>query len=103
MSAAALIPWIGNLVIIVGLWKIGDKDRRAFLWTMAGETLYGIHTFLTGDWAIFCAVLIFFSIAARNYWKWNRADSNCCKVPHGYFPATTCMPGPEQIVFHRRW
>lgn len=104
MQATEAIPWIGNVIIAIGLWKVGDKSRNAFLFTMVGEICYGIHTFLTGDWAIFVAVLIFFSLAVRNYIKWSHTDreSELGRMLRNYVPASTAAPTSE-MVFHRRW
>jgi hypothetical protein len=66
-----MFGWLGNLFIVVGLWEVGNKKRSAFIWTMIGEAFFAVHTGpIKHDWPIFVAVLIFFSLAVRNYLKW---------------------------------
>lgn len=64
------LGWIGNVLIVIGLWKVGDKWRHAFLFSIAGEVLWTIKATMTGqyDLAIICAV--FCVLASRNWWKW---------------------------------
>lgn len=70
-----MFGWIGNVFIVWGLWQVGNKVRAAFIYTMIGEAFYFVHVALRRDWAILAAVTIFFSLAARNWWKWGQ-DAN---------------------------
>jgi hypothetical protein len=69
-----IMGWVGNFFIIVGLYKVGNKTRSAFVWTIIGETCFAVHTFSKHDWPIFVAVLIFLFLAALNWWKWGREE-----------------------------
>ena len=64
------MTWIANLLIVIGLWQIGNKRRAAFLFTFAGEAIWTIAALIGGmvDLAAICAV--FTVMAARNWWKW---------------------------------
>ena len=68
-----MLGWIGNIFIVLGLWGIGDKNRSALLFTMAGEGAYIVHTYRVHDWPIFIAAWIFLLMAARAYVKWGQA------------------------------
>lgn len=65
-----MLKWVGNLLIVVGLWKIGDKWRHAFLFSIAGETAWMIASAQAGDWALFTICGIFNVMALRNWFKW---------------------------------
>ena len=87
-----IMGWIGNFFIIVGLYKVGDKVRSAFIWTMIGEACFAVHTGMNRDWPIFVAVLIFFSLAVLNWWKWGKQDE--CGPCKGFCFEKTMRP-PE--------
>jgi hypothetical protein len=67
-----MFGWIGNLLIIIGLYGIGDKKRNALWFSMAGEIAYIIHTALVRDWAIFAAAWIFLTMVIRAYINWGK-------------------------------
>ena len=89
--------WIGNLFIIVGLWKVGDKVRSAFIYTMIGEAFFAVHTGMNRDWPIFVAVLIFFSLAARNWWKWRSDESRVAAVAEQSRPNARELMRQERV------
>jgi hypothetical protein len=37
------MDWIGNILIIIGLWAAGNKWRYAFLFSFIGETIWTIY------------------------------------------------------------
>jgi hypothetical protein len=67
-----MLAWIGNLLIVVGLWKIGDKWRHAFLFSIAGELAYVARSVLLEDWALAFICVVFCAMAAINWVKWGR-------------------------------
>lgn len=67
-----MLGWLGNVFIIAGLWGVGDKNRRALWFSMAGEVCYIIHCYLVKDWAIFAAAWIFLFMVVRAYVKWGQ-------------------------------
>lgn len=66
------MSWIANILIIVGLFILGNKDRKAFIFTFIGEVLWFTHALLHQmyDLAFICA--IFSTLALRNYIKESR-------------------------------
>lgn len=66
------IGWVSNILIVLGLWGIGNKTRSALWFTMVGEVGYMVHTYLVRDYAITAACTIFFVMAVRAYVKWGR-------------------------------
>jgi hypothetical protein len=70
-----MLAWIGNLLIVVGLYKIGDKWRHAFLFSIAGEILYIARSVAVKDWALAFICVVFCAMAFRNWIKWGEDDT----------------------------
>lgn len=68
-----MIGWAANVCVIVGLYGVGNKNRRALWFSMAGEVGYIVHTALVGDWPVFVAAWIFLVMVVRAYIKWGQA------------------------------
>lgn len=68
-----VIGWCGNGLLLTSAYLIGNKNRSAFLWTVAGELVWvGYSAYLGFPSMVFiCAV--FAVMAARNWWKWGQA------------------------------
>ena len=64
------LGWVGNVIIGIGLWKLGSKHRTAFIWTIAGEMLWVVNALLLNmiDLAFIC--LLFAVLAGRNWLLW---------------------------------
>lgn len=69
------ISWIGNAFIVAGLYKIADKWRHAFLFSIVGESCWMLASFLRGDWALFSICAVFNIMALRSWIKWGAAAS----------------------------
>ena len=67
-----MLGWIGNLFIVVGLWGVGNKNRNAFLSSIAGESLWIANSYLRKDWALTSICVVFFLMAVRGYIKWGK-------------------------------
>lgn len=66
------MTWIGNLLILIGMYLIGKKYRSAFLWSAAGETIWTVTATMEGryDLASICAVFVVMAVA--NYFRWGK-------------------------------
>ena len=69
------IAWLGNILIIVGLYKIGNKQRSAFIWSICGESVWTTSALLTGNWALAFICTVFNLMAVRSYIKWGKDDT----------------------------
>jgi len=67
-----MIAWLGNILIVIGLWKVGDKWRHAFLFSIAGEICYIVRSILAADWALASICIVFCLMAFINWIKWGR-------------------------------
>lgn len=65
-----IIGWIGNLILVVAQWKVGDKARTAFLLMVVGELTWLVASILKESPSMSFLCVIFAGIAMRNYWKW---------------------------------
>jgi len=64
--------WFANILLILGLWLVGDKKRIAFMFTFVGESIWTIYSIIIGmyDLAFICFVFAF--LAIRNWIKWGK-------------------------------
>lgn len=71
---ATALGWIGNCFLVIGLWKIGDKWRNAFLFTIVGETAWAAKSVMVQDWALATICLVFNVMAGINWYKWGKNE-----------------------------
>lgn len=65
-----MLAWLGNILIIVGLYKIGNKQRSAFIWSICGESAWTASAILAENWALAFICTVFNVMALRNWIKW---------------------------------
>lgn len=67
------LGWLGNIFIVVGIWRVGNRQRNAFFFSIVGEIAWIIKSLYLGqyDLAVICGV--FALLAVRSYVKWGRA------------------------------
>ena len=68
-----MLGWIGNIFIVVGLWGVGNKNRNAFLFSIAGESAWIANAYLRSDWALTSICIVFLLMAVRGYIKWGQS------------------------------
>lgn len=68
--------WFANLLIVCGLWFIGYKWRHAFLFSIAGETVYTVVAYQTEQWELCAICFVFCLLAFRNWVKWGHAENH---------------------------
>jgi hypothetical protein len=69
-----MLGWIGNVLIVVGLWKIGDKWRHAFVFSVLGELAWIARSVAARDWALASICVVFCLMAVRSWVKWGAAE-----------------------------
>ena len=74
--------WIGNIFIIAGLFLVGEKQRKAFLFTIIGELIWAVKSAYQAQWDLLFVTLIFAALAGRNWFKWGPtyAKEGSCKT-----------------------
>ena len=64
--------WIGNTLLIICVWRIGYRDRWAFLCGAAGGFVWSIKAYNTSQWDLL-AIEIILSILQLIAWrKWGQ-------------------------------
>lgn len=64
--------WIGNILIWLGLWLVGRKDRKAFLFTIVGELVWVAYAAYYQWWDLSLSCIVFAAISAKNWVIWGR-------------------------------
>ena len=64
-----VIGWLGNILIVIGLYKLGHKWRHAFLFSIAGELCWMTKSY-GHDWALCFICGVFCVMALRNWFLW---------------------------------
>jgi hypothetical protein len=68
------MTWIGNALILIGMYLIGKKYRSAFLWSAAGETIWTCCATANGQYDLSFICGVFVIVALINYWRWGREE-----------------------------
>lgn len=65
-----IMGWIGNVILILGLWSVGNKVRSCFIYTVIGEVLWVIYAVHNRQWDLVTICAVFAVMAIRNFIKW---------------------------------
>ena len=65
------MDWIGNILIIIGLWSAGNKWKYAFVFSLVGELIWTGYAIYIELWSLAFVCFVFAIIAGRNIVKWN--------------------------------
>jgi len=66
--------WIGNLLILIGVWNLGNRKRIAFLFAIAGESLWAANAWAAGWYDLMFISMIAVLMAGRNWIKWGKIE-----------------------------
>lgn len=66
------IPWIINVALIVGIWLVGAKLKRGFLWIGVGELAWVGYALYVEQYALAFICTVFGVMQFNNYRKWSR-------------------------------
>lgn len=66
--------WLGNILIVIGLWKLGYKHKSAFLFTAAGEAIWTGYAAYLQMWDLAAVCVVFGVLAMRNWLMWSAPD-----------------------------
>lgn len=69
------MDWIANILIVLGLYLIGNKQRSAFLFSICGEFLWVIWSIKHGMWSLAFICTVFCLLALRSYVKWGNDEN----------------------------
>lgn len=66
----SLLGWIGDVLLVWGVWQIGNKRRIAYLITVGGELCWIIKSLVLGQYDLAVICVIFTVLALRCWFKW---------------------------------
>lgn len=72
MNWYTFISWFGTVLLLIGLWFIGEKKRWAFIYTFFGELGILVYSVHIKAWAIAFIGVTFAGLAGRNYYLWGK-------------------------------
>lgn len=72
--------WVANILILIGMYLLGEHNRHAFLFSIAGEAIWGVMGALMGRWDLALICGIFCLGTFRNWLKWG-ADEKLQRPP----------------------
>jgi len=69
------LGWLGNILILMSLWKTGCKKKSGWIWSFAGNIVWIAYATQLRMWDMFFVDAICIGVAIYNYIKW-RSDDN---------------------------
>jgi hypothetical protein len=70
MTAITFLVWVGNLLLCLGIWEIGNRRRVAHLYSAAGELAWIIKSLYGGLYDLAFMCVVFLVLALRCWFKW---------------------------------
>lgn len=67
--------WVGNVFLIIGLWLVGDKARKAFIFSVIGESIWIYYAMDKKMYDLAFICVIFALLALRNWIKWGKEQA----------------------------
>jgi len=64
------LGWAGNVLILIGMWLVGEKKRVCFLWTLVGESIWAGYALWLKMYDLSFICVIFALMAILNWRKW---------------------------------
>lgn len=59
-----------SCLLLIGVWRVGCKDRRGFVFSLLGDSMWAGVSAQRGMWDLFVVCLVFIFAAGMNYRKW---------------------------------
>ena len=68
------LDWIGMALGMLGLWWLGNRDRRGFVAFMLSNLIWLAIGVWIASLAMILGNAVIFGINARGWWRWTGAD-----------------------------
>lgn len=68
-----MLGWIGNVLLLLGVWLLAEKRRAAWLFTVVGNAVWLTQSVRAGMPDLVFIQFTMVILAARNYWLWRPA------------------------------
>jgi hypothetical protein len=69
-----MIQWIGNILIVIGLWKLGSQKRNAFWFLIAGNVPWLYYGFTHSMWGLVFIYCVFTFTSVRSLVLWKKPE-----------------------------
>lgn len=76
-----ILGWTGSALLAWGLFGIGNKNRNAFFFSIAGESLWIVKSAMLGMWDLAAICCVFLFMAVRAYRAWGIPQPQDCTRP----------------------
>lgn len=70
-----LISWAGNVLLVIGLYLIGQKKRSAFIFYGLGCLAWLLYGFFPLQLSLVVIEIIFVVVSIKNFIKWRNDGS----------------------------
>jgi len=68
------IGWLASLMLVAGLWLMGDRKWWGFAFTVAGELIWVAVAISRGMYDLAAVCFVFAAVAGRNLLAWRAQD-----------------------------
>lgn len=65
-----VIEWLGSLLVLIGLYKIGNKDITAFIYLICGCVLHSVVALENGLYGWLILTLCIIVLDLRSWYRW---------------------------------
>ena len=72
--------WLAILVGVIGLWRLGNKDKSGFIFYMLAAVAGFVFAVLAHSGAYMIANLITLLLQLRGYLKWQKEELTIVKI-----------------------
>ena len=72
-----MLDWIAGILELIGLWKVGDKNWKGFIFNICCGICWILYVFISGNtYGLLVVVIPAILINIRNLIKWKKGDLN---------------------------
>lgn len=66
--------WVGNIFLVIGIWLVGYKNRKAFIFSVLGESIWLAYSIKREMYDLAFICVIFGGLAIRNWYLWGKKE-----------------------------
>lgn len=64
------LGWAANIFIFIAYWKLGQKSRNGWAYSVAGNILWCVYALQLGMVDMLAVDIVALTMAAWNWWLW---------------------------------
>lgn len=66
------LGWIGDALLVGGIWFLSEKKRWAFLVSAVGSVVWGVNGYTSGMWDLVALNIVFIAINIKGFVGWKK-------------------------------